>query len=178
MAKKENPSSKDFDAQKEAKQKLKAAEKAGSAQAGKANADKAAKTAKKKKVGKFIKDFRGELKKIMWPDTKTVLKNTGIVLLTTTIIGAPIWLLDFVLSEGVLSLKRLAQGANAGISEQAPEFDLGDLNLDDFLVDEEEPAGDAQAADDAEPAAGDAEPAQDATEPEDEPEPATEEPAE
>ena len=140
MAKNEKKSSGELDAQqaKDAKKKLKEAEKAGAgARAGKASGtDKAEKTDKKKasvKLRRFWKDFRGELKKIIWPDFKTVLKNTGIVLLTTVIIGVPVWILDYGLSEGVLGLKKLAQGAKTSqVVTAAPQSDFGDLDLSDF----------------------------------------------
>jgi len=45
-------------------------------------------------LGKFLKDFRGEIKKIIWPDAKTVLKNTGIVLVMVTIVGIAVYLID------------------------------------------------------------------------------------
>jgi len=126
MAKNEKPTSKDFDEAKAAKQKLKAAEKAKASDAKK---DKAEKAPKAKKARRFWKDFRGEIKKIVWPDFKTVLKNAGIVLLTTAIIGIPVWILDYALSEGVLGLKTLAQGAKVEVTTTAPapEFNLEDL---------------------------------------------------
>jgi len=137
MAKNEKKSSKDFDAQrdaqaKEAKKKLKEAEKAGAG----AKKEKAEKTDKKKSVKfrRFWKDFRGELKKIVWPDFKTVLKNTGIVLLTTLIIGVPVWILDYALSEGVIGLKGLAQGAKTEAAATAPALDLDGFNLEDYLA--------------------------------------------
>jgi len=104
---------------KEAKQKLKQAEKA-KAPGAKGDKDKDEKADKKKasvRLRRFWKDFRGELKKIVWPDIKTIAKNTGIVLLTTVIIGVPVWILDFALSEGVLGLKSLAQGVRVEQTE-------------------------------------------------------------
>ena len=130
MAKNEKPTSKDFDETKAAKQKLKAAEKAKTPDAKK---DKAEKAPKAKKFRRFWKDFRGEIKKIVWPDFKTVLKNAGIVLLTTAIIGIPVWILDYALSEGVLGLKTLAQGAKT--TQAAPaETTAAEFDLEDFLA--------------------------------------------
>lgn len=51
--------------------------------------------------GKLTGYFAGsvaEIKKIVWPDRKTVLKNTGVVLLFILAIGAVIWLTDFLWS--------------------------------------------------------------------------------
>ena len=121
MAKNEKPASKDFDEAKAAKQKLKEAERAKSPDAKK---DRAEKGPKAKRFRRFWKDFRGELKKIVWPDFKTVLKNTGIVLLTTVIIGVPVWILDYALSGGVAGLKKVAQGAHTTQAETAPDPDF------------------------------------------------------
>ena len=50
------------------------------------------------KVTKFLKDNKGEIKKIVWPGPRSVVKNTIVVLIICAIIGAFIWLLDFGLS--------------------------------------------------------------------------------
>ena len=38
-----------------------------------------------KKAGKFFRDCKGEIKKIVWPTPKNVLKNEGVVLATDTV---------------------------------------------------------------------------------------------
>ncbi len=48
------------------------------------------------RVGKFLRDCKGELKKIVWPTTNTVFKNMGVVLATMLILGVFIFLLDTV----------------------------------------------------------------------------------
>ncbi|MDR1735004.1 MAG: preprotein translocase subunit SecE [Oscillospiraceae bacterium] len=93
------------DAAAEAKKKLKAAEKAAVAKQAKPKKPKGEGSAK---VKKFWKDFRGEIKKITWPDFRTVLKSTGIVIATVCVIGAMIWILDFGLTQGIRGLKYLA----------------------------------------------------------------------
>ena len=35
-----------------------------------------------KKAGKFFRDCKGEIKKIVWPTPKNVFKNVGVVLAT------------------------------------------------------------------------------------------------
>lgn len=52
-----------------------------------------------KGIKRFCKDFRGELKKIVWPSSKEVIKSTGVVLLVVVLIGSCIWLVDFGLSK-------------------------------------------------------------------------------
>ncbi len=47
-----------------------------------------------KRIGKFFKDCKGELKKIVWPTPKSVFKNTGVVLVTIIVLGLFVFLLD------------------------------------------------------------------------------------
>lgn len=47
-----------------------------------------------KRVGKFFRDCKGELKKIVWPTPKAVFKSTGVVLVTIVILGLFVFLLD------------------------------------------------------------------------------------
>ena len=68
-----------------------------------------------KAIKKFCKDLKGEIKKIVWPDAKTVLKSTAIVLLVVAICGGVIFGIDQLLS---LVLSLLKDGA-AKISENA-----------------------------------------------------------
>ena len=56
-----------------------------------------AEEAKKKSRLQWFREMKGELKKIIWPSRQTVLKNTGTVLLCSLIIGACIWIFDFVM---------------------------------------------------------------------------------
>lgn len=60
-----------------------------------------AEEAKKKSRGQWFRELKGELKKIIWTDRKTVVKNTGTVLLCSLIIGACIWIFDFVMVTAV-----------------------------------------------------------------------------
>ncbi|MBR4211983.1 MAG: preprotein translocase subunit SecE [Oscillibacter sp.] len=43
----------------------------------------------------WLREMRGELKKVVWPNRETVAKNTGTVLLCSLVIGACIWIFDF-----------------------------------------------------------------------------------
>ena len=56
--------------------------------------------AEEKKVtkdrGRWFREMKSELKKVVWPNKKTVAKNTGTVLLCSLGIGAFIWIFDFV----------------------------------------------------------------------------------
>lgn len=51
-----------------------------------------------KKIGKFFRESRSELKKVVWPTPKQVLNNTGVVLAMIVIIGAFVGALDFGLT--------------------------------------------------------------------------------
>ena len=61
-----------------------------------------------KSTKRFFKDFRGETKKIVWPDAKMVLKSTGVVLLVVAIVSIIIYGIDQGLSAGITGLKKLA----------------------------------------------------------------------
>ena len=55
-----------------------------------------AEEAKKKDRGIWFREMKSELKKVVWPNKQTVLKNTGTVLLCSVVIGAFIWAFEFV----------------------------------------------------------------------------------
>ena len=60
-----------------------------------------AEEAKKKNRGAWFREMKSELKKVVWPNKKTVVKNTGIVLLCSLVVGACIWIFDFVAMSAV-----------------------------------------------------------------------------
>ena len=51
---------------------------------------------RKKDRGLWFREMKSELKKVVWPNRQTVVKNTGTVLLCSLVIGACIWIFDFV----------------------------------------------------------------------------------
>lgn len=51
------------------------------------------------RVVRFFKDYKSEVKKIVWPSRKSVVRNTLVVLVICLILGAFIWLLDWGLAE-------------------------------------------------------------------------------
>ena len=63
---------------------------------------------KKKDRGLWLREMKSELKKVVWPNKKTVAKNTGTVLLCSLAIGACIWLFDFVSVSAVQIILNLA----------------------------------------------------------------------
>lgn len=62
-----------------------------------------------KGIARFFKDEKGECKKIVWPDRKTVLKSSLVVIVCVVILGFVIWLIDTGLSESVKALINLAE---------------------------------------------------------------------
>ncbi len=66
-----------------------------------------------KSIPKFLKDFKAELKKIVWPDRKTVIKSTGVVLSVVAVIGLIIFLIDTGLTEAIQLLSKAASNFNA-----------------------------------------------------------------
>ena len=60
--------------------------------------------ANKKDSGKWFREMRSELKKVVWPDGKTTAKNTGTVILCSLGVGVFIWVFDAV---AVLAVKTL-----------------------------------------------------------------------
>lgn len=46
-----------------------------------------AKAKKPNRIVKYFRDLKGELKKVVWPSKKTVVNNTGIVLVVMLVVG-------------------------------------------------------------------------------------------
>ena len=59
---------------------------------------------KKKERGKWFREMKSELKKVVWPDGKTTMKNTATVLLCSLAGVVCSWLFDAV---AVLAVKTL-----------------------------------------------------------------------
>ena len=111
MADKEKKAVQDSKVEKATTDEAKAAEKVAKAAKGAGKKDKPGfLTRAKKGSKKFVKDFKGECKKIVWPDAKTVLKSTGIVILVVAIVTIIVLGIDSALSAGVKGLKNLATG--------------------------------------------------------------------
>ena len=59
------------------------------------------------KVCKYFRELRSELKKVVWPTPKQVLKNTLIVLACVLVVGGFIWGFDLVADAGITGLLKL-----------------------------------------------------------------------
>ncbi len=64
-------------------------------------AEKAPKKTEKSQKKSWFKGLKAEFKKIMWPDRKTVGKQTVAVVLTSIALGIIIKILDIILSYGI-----------------------------------------------------------------------------
>ena len=77
-----------------------------------AKAEKKAKPAEKKpgffaRVGKWLRELKSELKKVQWPTKKQTINNTSIVIACCAVVGAFIWVFDFIANgaiKGLISL--------------------------------------------------------------------------
>lgn len=63
------------------------------------SASKGSKLTIPKRIVRYFKDYKSEIKKIVWPGWKDIAKNTFIVLVICLIIGAFIWVVDFGLAK-------------------------------------------------------------------------------
>ena len=60
------------------------------------------------RICRYFRELRSELKKVVWPTPKQVVKNTMIVLACVLIIGIFIWMLDWVAGAGIAWLLKIA----------------------------------------------------------------------
>ena len=65
--------------------------------------DKNAKPGLFARVGKWLKEMKSELKKVQWPSKKQTINNTIIVIVCVLVIGAFIWLFDFI-AQGAINI--------------------------------------------------------------------------
>lgn len=57
-----------------------------------------------KRVGKWFRDFKSEVKKVVWPTSKQVATNTGVALGMMAVAAVALWLFDTLASLGVQTL--------------------------------------------------------------------------
>ena len=55
-------------------------------------------------ICRYFRELRSELKKVVWSSPKQVAKNTLIVLVCALIVGAFVWVFDFVANYGITTL--------------------------------------------------------------------------
>lgn len=54
--------------------------------------------------GQFLREVRGELKKVNWPSRREVINYSIVVLVTTLVLTLLVWGMDWVFSNAVLNL--------------------------------------------------------------------------
>ena len=62
---------------------------------------------KKGRVKEAWRGFKSELKKIVWPSWKQVLKNSGVVIVIVLIFAVIIGALDYAFGTGIAALTKL-----------------------------------------------------------------------
>ena len=78
-----------------------------------AKTQKKAKTPAKKKdkkpnrILRWLKDMKGEMKKVTWPSGKDTLRNVLVVIACVIVVGVCIWVFDFVAKLVVEALLKL-----------------------------------------------------------------------
>ena len=61
-------------------------------------------------IARYFRELKSELKKVVWPTPKQVLKNTLIVALCVVAVGVFIWVFDYVAQIGITALIGLLKG--------------------------------------------------------------------
>ena len=61
-------------------------------------------------IGRYLRELRSELKKVVWPTPQQVAKNVLIVAACVLVVGAFIWIFDFVARFGVDELIKAIKG--------------------------------------------------------------------
>ena len=59
------------------------------------------------KIVKFFKDYKSEFKKIVWPDKKDTLRQSGVVAVTIVIVALAVFLLDTGFSKLLMTIAGL-----------------------------------------------------------------------
>ena len=60
-----------------------------------------------KRIGRWFREMRSELKKVVWPTPKQIAKNTAVVLLCVVVVGVFIWIFDWLAALVVKALINL-----------------------------------------------------------------------
>ena len=61
-----------------------------------------------KKIARYFRELKSELKKVVWSTPKQVAKNTLIVIACVIVVGVFIWVFDFVAQALITGLINLA----------------------------------------------------------------------
>ena len=76
----------------------------------------------KKEKKHFFKDFKAELKKVIWPTPKQLANNTVAVITIVLLIAAIVFVLDFAFEKintnGINKIKSLVESSNTVVEDQ------------------------------------------------------------
>ena len=61
-----------------------------------------------KKIARYFRELKSELKKVVWSTPKQVAKNTLIVIACVIVVGVFIWVFDFVAQALITAIINLA----------------------------------------------------------------------
>ena len=75
----------------------------------KAKADKEKKPGVGKRIARFFRELRSELKKVSWPTRADTLKKTGIVIVCVIVVGIIVWIFDGIASSVIDALLSLVE---------------------------------------------------------------------
>jgi preprotein translocase subunit SecE len=53
------------------------------------------------RVGRYLREVRTELRKVVWPDRRQTVVYTAVVVVSVTMVAAMIWVVDTILSTGL-----------------------------------------------------------------------------
>lgn len=87
-----------------------------------------------KGIKKFCKDLKGEIKKIIWPDRKTVLKSTGVVLAAVAVCGLAIFAVDQLLALLLSLLERAAESVSGSAEADVTTTTAAIMSLGRFIL--------------------------------------------
>ena len=73
----------------------------------KAKADKEKKPGVGKRIARFFRELRSELKKVSWPTRADTLQKTGIVIVCVIVVGIIVWIFDGIASSVIDALLSL-----------------------------------------------------------------------
>jgi len=59
------------------------------------------------RIKKFFKDYKSEMKKVVWPTRPQLIRNTGVVLIAVIFMAAIIGVLDLIFGFGVSLLANI-----------------------------------------------------------------------
>ena len=60
-----------------------------------------------KRIGKWFREMKSELKKVVWPTPKQLMTNTGVSLVVMAGSAVVLWAFDFVADQGVQLLLKI-----------------------------------------------------------------------